>query len=58
MEKLINVKQAAKMLSVHPNSIMNWINRGIIKTRRIPGTRRHFMFESDLIKLITPEVSE
>ena len=36
----ITVKQAADMLSVHPNTVRNWINAGILTRYQVnPGYR-------------------
>ena len=47
--KLLSVGQAALILSVHPNTLRNWSNKGLIPSYRI-GQRRDRRFAlSDLL---------
>ena len=32
MEKLLNKKQAAEILNVHPNTLDKWIRKGLVKS--------------------------
>ena len=41
-EKLYNVKQAAAMLGVHPNTLRNWTNVGRVPSIRLPSGHRRF----------------
>ena len=41
-EKLYNVKQAAAMLGVHPNTLRNWTNAGRVESIRLPSGHRRF----------------
>lgn len=49
MRKL-NVKQAAKLAMVHPQTIRFWARNGIVPDRRIPGTKRMWFYETDFTK--------
>ena len=44
--KLLSVGQAALILSVHPNTLRNWSNKGLIPSYRI-GQRRDRRFALD-----------
>ncbi len=41
-EKLYNVKDAAAMLGVHPNTLRNWTNAGRVQAARLPSGHRRF----------------
>lgn len=41
-EKLYNVKQAAAMLGIHPNTLRNWTNAGTVASIRLPSGHRRF----------------
>ena len=41
-EKLYNVKQAAAMVGVHPNTLRNWTNAGRVESIRLPSGHRRF----------------
>src|SRR5438445_709588 len=36
--ELISIRQAASELSVHENTIRNWVDRGLIRAVRLPGS--------------------
>lgn len=38
MSDLLNVREAAKRLGVHENTIRNWANNGVIRHVRLPGS--------------------
>ncbi len=46
---LLTVREAARKLSVHPNTLRRWSNRGLIKAHRI-GPRRDRRFEEEEIE--------
>jgi len=50
--KLLTLKQACDMLSVHPNTLREWDKKGILKAVRIGqrGDRRYL--EKDILKLL------
>jgi excisionase family DNA binding protein len=50
---MITVSQAAQLLGVHPNTVRNWSDNGLIKSYRLGNRRdRRFRLE-DVIKLKT-----
>ncbi len=34
----LNVREAARRLGVHENTIRNWVDRGILSATRLPGS--------------------
>ncbi len=38
MATLLRVKETAEMLSVHPNTVRNWIDQGLIQPVYMPGS--------------------
>lgn len=38
MATLLRVKETAEMLGVHPNTVRNWIDQGMIKAVHLPGS--------------------
>jgi len=44
----LTVKQAAKLARVHPVTVRRWLLTGVLPDRRIPGTKKHIILESDI----------
>lgn len=42
MNQFLKPHQAANMLGVHPNTLRNWVELGIITERRTPTNHRLF----------------
>lgn len=42
--RFVNTNEAAEYFSVHPNTIRNWLSKGLIKGHRTPGGRL-YMFD-------------
>ncbi len=52
---MITVSQVAQMLGVHPNTVRNWSDSGLLKTYRL-GYRRDRRFRmEDVTRLLTVE---
>ena len=49
--KLLNVRQTARRLGVHENTVRNWARDGILSTARIPGSRFHRFDARDVERL-------
>src|SRR5438093_1015782 len=49
--KLLNVRETAKRLSVHENTVRNWARTGALPTARVPGSRFHRFDERDVERL-------
>ncbi|MFC2051658.1 helix-turn-helix domain-containing protein [Chloroflexota bacterium] len=49
----ITVKQAAKLLSVHPNTIRNWIEAGILRRYQVGRGYRVLLKTEDIEKAVS-----
>lgn len=47
----LNVRETAKRLGVHENTIRNWVRSGHLTTQRVPGLRGHRFDERDIERL-------
>src|ERR1035437_5435824 len=50
-ESLLNVRETARRLSVHENTIRNWARDGILPSARVPGSRFHRFRLEDVERL-------
>lgn len=51
MEKGYNLRQAADALGIKPRTARRWVVIGKIKGRKIPGTKRWLILESEIKRL-------
>jgi excisionase family DNA binding protein len=51
-ESLLNVRETARRLSVHENTIRNWARDGILPSARVPGSRFHRFRLEDVERLV------
>lgn len=49
LPELIKLKQASKLLNVHPNTLRQWDEKGILKAIRF-GTRRDRRYRKEDVK--------
>ena|SRR6266511_3059803 len=49
--QLLSVRQAASQLSVHENTIRNWIDRGILRAVSLPGSGFRRVVASDVVRI-------
>jgi excisionase family DNA binding protein len=53
MEELLTLKEAAKILKVHPNTLRDWDKKGILKAVRI-GIKKSMRYrKEDIEKFIS-----
>lgn len=51
-EATLSLKEAAKRLGVHPNTLRNWEQRGLIRLVRLPGSRYRRVPASEVQRLL------
>jgi excisionase family DNA binding protein len=49
--EILNVRETARRLGVHENTIRNWARSGVIPTARVPGSRFHRFYLRDVERL-------
>lgn len=49
---LLNVRETARRLGVHENTVRNWARQGILPEARVPGSRFHRFQAADVERLI------
>jgi hypothetical protein len=47
----LNVRETARQLGVHENTVRNWVSAGILKSARLPGARFHKFYAEDVERL-------
>src|SRR3954454_6420113 len=50
-DELLNVRETARRLGVHENTVRNWARDGILPSARIPGSRFHRFDARDVERL-------
>lgn len=51
MDRHITIRDSARVLGVHENTIRNWINKGLLKAQRLPsGVRR--VSRSEVLRMV------
>ena len=51
MEKVYNVVQASELLGIKTRTVRSWIHNGTIKARKLTGTRRWIIDESEIERM-------
>jgi len=44
----LNVRETARLLQVHENTIRNWADKGVLKSAKLPGARSHRFERSEV----------
>lgn len=51
LKPLLSVRETAKLLGVHENTVRNWVAAGTIVSARIPGSRQHRFAREEVLRL-------
>jgi len=52
LPEILRMKQTCELLNVHPNTLRNWDNKGVLKAIRF-GTRKDRRYKKeDILKLL------
>ncbi len=49
---LLNVRETARRLGVHENTVRNWAKSGVLRSARVPGSRFHRFYAEDVERLL------
>jgi excisionase family DNA binding protein len=55
---LLNVRDTARRLGVHENTVRNWVREGILTEAKVPGSRFHRFRASDVERLLAQRGDE
>lgn len=51
-DELLNVRETARRLGVHENTVRNWVRQGVLPDAKVPGSRFHRFRAADVDRLI------
>lgn len=52
IEELLTLKEASKLLKVHPNTLRQWDSKGILKAVRFGQRKDRRYRKSDIVKMV------
>ena len=51
IERSFNINQSAQLLGLKPRTVRNWISEGRIKAKKLEGSNRWIIMESEIRRL-------